>query len=99
MLVRRAIGAAVLAATVASAAEEPTLEITRDTMLDPGKRHGRILIRASGITVEGIVIFLDAKDLHSSVRPIQHMVCQRARRRSQRSSHARRSVKTPPLCQ
>ena len=80
-----------------AAAEEPTLEITRDTMLDPGKRYGRIVIRASGITVDGIVISLDAKDLHSSVRPIQHMVYQPARRRSQRPSHVRDAIKTPRL--
>ena len=35
------------------AAEEPPLEITKDTVLDPQKSYGRIVIRESGITIDG----------------------------------------------
>jgi parallel beta-helix repeat protein len=35
------------------AAEQPPLEITQDTVLDPAKSYGRIVIKASGITIDG----------------------------------------------
>ena len=33
--------------------EPPVLEITQDTVLDPAKTYGRIVIKASGMTVDG----------------------------------------------
>jgi parallel beta-helix repeat protein len=41
------------AAVPAAAAEVPVLEITKDTVLDPAKTYGRIVIQASGITIDG----------------------------------------------
>jgi parallel beta-helix repeat protein len=38
---------------VAAAANEPPLEVTQDTVLDPAKSYGRIVIKASGITIDG----------------------------------------------
>ena len=37
----------------AQEAAKPALEITKDTVLDPAKTYGRIVIKASGITIDG----------------------------------------------
>jgi len=42
-----------VSAVPATAAEVPALEITKDTVLDPAKTYGRIVIQASGITIDG----------------------------------------------
>ncbi|MFO0805837.1 MAG: right-handed parallel beta-helix repeat-containing protein [Gemmataceae bacterium] len=44
---------ALLFATAARAADVPVLEITKDTTLDPAKTYGRIVVKASDITIDG----------------------------------------------
>ncbi|HEY3322719.1 MAG TPA: right-handed parallel beta-helix repeat-containing protein [Planctomycetota bacterium] len=46
------VGCALLS-TLVAVAEEPALEITADTRLDPAKTYSKIVIKASNITVDG----------------------------------------------
>ena len=39
--------------TATAAAEQPPLEITKDTTLDPAKTYGRIVVKASNVTIDG----------------------------------------------
>jgi parallel beta-helix repeat protein len=48
-----AFAAAAMAADAARSDKRPALEISRDTMLDPAKTYGSIVIKASHITVDG----------------------------------------------
>ena len=41
------------ATATAGAAEQPPMEITKDTTLDPAKTYGRIVIKASNVTIDG----------------------------------------------
>lgn len=43
----------VIALPSALHAEEPALEITRDTTLDPAKTYGRIVVKSSFVTIDG----------------------------------------------
>ena len=64
--------ACLLAAAAAAAADRPVLEVTTDVVLDPDVTYGGIVIRASGVTIDGrgaVVLGTgegDPKDFHGT---------------------------------